>query len=94
MWLPFAKRSSIGGDADTIACITGGIAEVMFGLLDEIAEASLEYLTDDLIEVVDRFQSTKEETFPKPTTTMPSSSPSKTDGSISIATSTALILVN
>ena len=55
---------SIGGDADTIACITGGIAEVMFGLPDEIAEASLGYLTDDLIEVVDRFQSTKEETFP------------------------------
>jgi len=37
---------------------------VMFGLPDEIAEASLGYLTDDLIEVVDRFQSTKEETFP------------------------------
>lgn len=55
---------SIGGDSDTIACITGGIAEVMFGLPDEIAEASRGYLTDDLIEVVDRFQSTKEETFP------------------------------
>ena len=39
----------------TIACITGGIAEVMFGLPDEIAEASRAYLTDDLVEVVDRF---------------------------------------
>ena len=28
---------SIGGDSDTIACITGGIAEVMFGVPDEIA---------------------------------------------------------
>ncbi|MCH9051910.1 MAG: ADP-ribosylglycohydrolase family protein, partial [Proteobacteria bacterium] len=46
---------SIGGDSDTIACITGGIAEVMFGLPDEIAEASRGYLTDDLVEVVDRF---------------------------------------
>jgi ADP-ribosylglycohydrolase len=55
---------SIGGDTDTIACITGGIAEVLFGLPDEIAEASRAYLTDDLIEVVDRFQSTVEETFP------------------------------
>ena len=46
---------SIGGDADTIACITGGIAEVMFGLPDEIAETSRGYLTDDLVEMVDRF---------------------------------------
>ncbi len=55
---------SIGGDADTIACITGGSAEVMFGLPDEIAEASRGYLTDDLVEVVDRPSSTKEETSP------------------------------
>ena len=46
---------SIGGDSDTIACIAGGIAEVMFGLPDEIAEASRGYLTDDLVEVVDWF---------------------------------------
>ncbi len=46
---------SIGGDTDTIACITGGIAEVMFGLPGVIAEISRSYLTDDLVEVVDRF---------------------------------------
>lgn len=46
---------SIGGDADTIACITGGIAEVMFGLPSAIATGAREYLTDDLVEVVDRF---------------------------------------
>ena len=46
---------SIGGDSDTIACITGGIAEVMFGLPEEIAKASRGFLTDDLVEVVDRF---------------------------------------
>ncbi len=46
---------SIGGDTDTIACITGGLAEVMFGLPDQIAETSRGHLTGDLIEVVDRF---------------------------------------
>lgn len=46
---------SIGGDSDTIACIAGGIAEVMFGLPDEIAEMSRGYLTDELVETVDRF---------------------------------------
>ena len=46
---------SIGGDTDTVACITGGIAEVMFGLPEEIKETTRGYLTDDLIDVVDSF---------------------------------------
>ena len=46
---------SIGGDTDTVACITGGIAEVMFGLPDDIRYTARSYLTDDLIDVVDRF---------------------------------------
>ncbi len=46
---------SIGGDSDTIACITGGIAAVTFGVPDHIAEMSRGYLSDDLVEVVDRF---------------------------------------
>ena len=40
---------------DTVACITGGIAEVMFEVPDDIAETARSYLTDDLVEVVDRF---------------------------------------
>ncbi len=46
---------SIGGDTDTIACIAGGIAEMMFGVPDEVAETSRGYLTEDLLEVVDLF---------------------------------------
>ncbi len=46
---------SIGGDSDTIACIAGGIAELMFGLPEEIAEYSRGYLTEDLLDTVDRF---------------------------------------
>jgi ADP-ribosylglycohydrolase len=46
---------SIGGDSDTIACITGGIAEVMFGMPNEIVDPARNYLTDDLIDALDRF---------------------------------------
>ena len=46
---------SIGGDTDTIACITGGIAEVMFRMPEEIKTTARAYLPDDMIEVVDRF---------------------------------------
>ena len=46
---------SIGGDSDTIACITGGIAEVMFGVPGEIAGQARTYLADDLIDALDRF---------------------------------------
>ena len=46
---------SIGGDSDTIACITGGIAGVMFGVPEEIGDRSRRYLSDDLVDVLDRF---------------------------------------
>ncbi len=35
---------SIGGDSDTIAAITGGIAEAYYGIPDDIYEKGLEYL--------------------------------------------------
>ena len=47
---------SIGGDSDTIACISGGIAEVLFGLPRDIAKRARGFLTEDLIKVVDRFE--------------------------------------
>lgn len=46
---------SIGGDSDTIACITGSIAEALFGMPKEIVEKARSYLPDDMIEVLDRF---------------------------------------
>ena len=50
---------SIGGDGDAIACITGGIAEVMFGVPDDIAAQARSYRTDDLIDALDRFDRAK-----------------------------------
>jgi ADP-ribosylglycohydrolase len=50
---------SIGGDSDTIACIVGGIAEVMFGVPPEIAEHALSYLTEDLKVTLNLFDTVK-----------------------------------
>ena len=46
---------SIGGDSDTIACITGGIAEALFGLSDDFRTVALQRLPDGLRTVVERF---------------------------------------
>jgi ADP-ribosyl-[dinitrogen reductase] hydrolase len=50
------KAISIGGDSDTIACITGGIAEAFYGGVPaELAEQAYTYLPDEFIEVIDAF---------------------------------------
>ena len=45
---------SIGGDSDTVGAITGSIAEAMHGIPDEIIKKARSYLSDEIIEVVDR----------------------------------------
>ena len=48
---------SIGGDSDTVACITGGIAEAFYGKLPkDIAETAMKTLDKNLRETVVRFQ--------------------------------------
>lgn len=47
---------SIGGDSDTIACITGGIAEALFGIPDDIRRLGMAYLPEILKAVVDEFE--------------------------------------
>ena len=46
---------SIGGDSDTVAAITGSIAEAMFGIPDEIASKALSHLPSDMLEILNRF---------------------------------------
>jgi ADP-ribosylglycohydrolase len=46
---------SLGGDADTMACIAGGIAEAYWGVPEAIEEQSLCYLDGHLRSVVDEF---------------------------------------
>lgn len=43
---------SIGGDSDTLAAITGGIAEAYYGIPQDIKDRALAYLDDRLLEVV------------------------------------------
>jgi ADP-ribosylglycohydrolase len=48
---------SLGGDADTMACIAGGVAEAYYRALPESVELSVrKLLTSDLLEVIDRFR--------------------------------------
>ncbi len=46
---------SIGGDTDTIACITGSIAEALYGIPAPIEQQAMRRLPADLKEVVDQF---------------------------------------
>jgi len=46
---------SLGGDTDTLACIAGGVAEVIHGLPVAVAAAARRHLSDDLVAVLDRF---------------------------------------
>ena len=48
---------SIGGDSDTIAAITGGIAEAFYGVPEEICDMALSYLDDTEMEILIDFQS-------------------------------------
>lgn len=47
---------SIGGDSDTVACMTGSIAEAYYGIPPEIEEQALSYLDKDLLKVVNQFK--------------------------------------
>lgn len=46
----------LGGDADTLACIAGAVAEAIHGMPGEIAAKARAYLTDDLSRVLQRFE--------------------------------------
>jgi ADP-ribosylglycohydrolase len=47
---------SIGGDSDTIACITGGIAEAYYGATPEhMIEKVLDFLPEELAKIIEDF---------------------------------------
>jgi ADP-ribosylglycohydrolase len=46
---------SLGGDSDTIACMTGGIAAAYYGIPDWMIEKAVKYLPNDMIEIINRF---------------------------------------
>lgn len=47
---------SIGGDSDTVAAITGGIAEAYYGIPNGFGMSALAYLDEDLIRIITAFE--------------------------------------
>jgi len=47
---------SVGGDSDTLAAITGSIAEAYYGVPDDIRKKALAYLDDDLRAIFDEWE--------------------------------------
>lgn len=47
---------SVGGDSDTIAAITGGVAEAFFAIKSTDRSKVREYLPDEMLEVIDKFE--------------------------------------
>ena len=46
---------SLGGDCDTLTCIAGGMAEAFYGVPEEFKEECRKRLSEDILEVLDRF---------------------------------------
>ena len=46
---------SIGGDSDTLAAITGSIAEAAYGIPEDIKEKAMNYLDEKIKEVYDNW---------------------------------------
>ena len=49
------KSLSIGGDTDTVACITGSLAEAYYGVPDKLKKQVKPYLKDYMISVLDQY---------------------------------------
>lgn len=49
------KALSIGGDTDTIACITGSLAEAHYGVPDELKEQVKPYLKNYMVPVLEQY---------------------------------------
>lgn len=47
---------SLGGDSDTLAAITGGIAEAAYGIPEEIREKAFSYLDEHLMGVLEEWE--------------------------------------
>ena len=47
---------SLGGDSDTLACITGGIAEAFYGMPPELQQETLKRLPEEMQETYELFR--------------------------------------
>ena len=56
LYLCLLNVVSLGGDSDTLACITGGIAEAFCGMPQELRNETLKRLPNDLRAAYDLFR--------------------------------------
>ncbi|MBE5779126.1 MAG: ADP-ribosylglycohydrolase [Clostridiales bacterium] len=49
---------SIGGDSDTLAAITGGVAQAYYGIPEELREKAMGYMKEDTREILGKFETT------------------------------------
>lgn len=47
---------SLGGDSDTIACMTGGIAAAYYGVPQEIINQAIAYLPKEMLNIIEAFE--------------------------------------
>ncbi|MCQ2114299.1 MAG: ADP-ribosylglycohydrolase family protein, partial [Bacteroidaceae bacterium] len=47
---------SIGGDSDTIGCITGSIAEAFYGVPQAMRDEAMQYIPDEFKEIIHTFE--------------------------------------
>ena len=50
---------SLGGDTDTLAAITGGVAEAYFGMPEHLEKECMERIPVEMQEVIHQFDSVK-----------------------------------
>ena len=60
LYLCLANAVSLGGDSDTLACITGGIAEAFYGMPSELQQEALKRLPEDLRAAYELFRQNHE----------------------------------
>ena len=56
---------SLGGDSDTLAAITGSIAEVFYGVPEELKRECCQRLTPELAEILRELENALSESAPK-----------------------------
>mgnify|MGYP003294194787 CR=1 FL=1 len=50
------SKQSIGGDSDTVGCITVGIAEAFYGIPKDLYDKGMAFLDENLRSVVEKFE--------------------------------------
>ena len=47
---------SLGGDSDTIACMTGGIAAAYYGVPQDVINQVIAYIPEEMLIMIDAFE--------------------------------------